>query len=208
MTFFDAFYFMSYTASTIGFGELPNPFTAAQRLWVTISIYLTVIGWAYAIGSLLSLLQDRADEPVHQGAGAPGAGAVQIGRTGHRLAYARPGVPVTVRPMPVDRPAAARGALAGAVAATVWAVQQPLDKRLFGVDYDDRDVLGLAVTRGRAARPLGWVLHAANGALQGRLVSTTVLAGPPLGKRVGCGTDAAWSIGIMAVGPEMPLGAP
>ncbi|MCW0215456.1 MAG: potassium channel family protein [Pseudonocardia sp.] len=60
MTFFDAFYFMSYTASTIGFGELPNPFTASQRLWVTVSIYLTVVGWAYAIGSLLALLQDRA----------------------------------------------------------------------------------------------------------------------------------------------------
>ena len=29
-------------------------------MWVTISIYLTVIGWAYAIGSLLSLIQDRA----------------------------------------------------------------------------------------------------------------------------------------------------
>ena len=29
-------------------------------MWVTISIYLTVIGWAYAIGSLLTLLQDRA----------------------------------------------------------------------------------------------------------------------------------------------------
>ncbi|MEN3298195.1 NAD-binding protein [Pseudonocardia sp.] len=60
MTFFDAFYFMSYTASTIGFGELPNAFTAGQRLWVTATIYLTVIGWAYAIGSLLALLQDRA----------------------------------------------------------------------------------------------------------------------------------------------------
>jgi voltage-gated potassium channel len=60
MSFFDAFYFMSYTASTIGFGELPEPFTAAQRLWVTAAIYLTVIGWAYAIGSLLALLQDRA----------------------------------------------------------------------------------------------------------------------------------------------------
>jgi voltage-gated potassium channel len=57
---FDAFYFMSYTASTIGFGELPYPFTPAQRLWVTLSIYLTVIGWAYAIGSLLALFQDRA----------------------------------------------------------------------------------------------------------------------------------------------------
>jgi Trk K+ transport system NAD-binding subunit len=60
MGFFDAFYFMSYTASTIGFGELPDPFTYSQRMWVTISIYLTVIGWAYAIGSLLALLQDRA----------------------------------------------------------------------------------------------------------------------------------------------------
>ena len=60
MGFFDAFYFMSYTASTIGFGELPYPFTQEQRLWVTISIYLTVIGWAYAIGSLLALFQSRA----------------------------------------------------------------------------------------------------------------------------------------------------
>ena len=60
MGFFDAFYFMSYTASTIGFGEIPYPFTPHQRMWVTVSIYLTVIGWAYAIGSLLALLQDRA----------------------------------------------------------------------------------------------------------------------------------------------------
>lgn len=60
MSFFDAFYVMSYTASTIGFGEIPYPFTYGQRLWVTIAIYLTVIGWAYAIGSLLALLQDRA----------------------------------------------------------------------------------------------------------------------------------------------------
>ncbi|GAA4696949.1 hypothetical protein GCM10023215_38840 [Pseudonocardia yuanmonensis] len=60
MSVFDAFYFMSYTASTIGFGEIPHAFTPAQRLWVTATIYLTVIGWAYAIGTLLALLQDRA----------------------------------------------------------------------------------------------------------------------------------------------------
>ncbi len=60
MGFFDAIYVMSYTATTIGFGEIPYPFTYNQRMWVTISIYLTVIGWAYAIGSLLALLQDRA----------------------------------------------------------------------------------------------------------------------------------------------------
>jgi voltage-gated potassium channel len=60
MGIFDAFYVMSYTATTIGFGEIPYEFTPNQRMWVTISIYLTVIGWAYAIGSLLALLQDRA----------------------------------------------------------------------------------------------------------------------------------------------------
>src|SRR3954470_2155776 len=60
MGFFDAFYVMSYTATTIGFGEIPFPFTYNQRMWVTISIYLTVIGWAYAIGSLLALLNDRS----------------------------------------------------------------------------------------------------------------------------------------------------
>ena len=60
MSFFHAFYFMSYTATTIGFGEIPYAFTDAQRLWVTFCIYLTVIGWAYAIGTLLALLQDRA----------------------------------------------------------------------------------------------------------------------------------------------------
>ena len=59
ISLFESFYFMSYTATTIGFGELPWPFTPAQRLWVTFSIYLSVIGWAYAIGSLLTLLQDR-----------------------------------------------------------------------------------------------------------------------------------------------------
>jgi voltage-gated potassium channel len=60
MGFFDAFYFMSYTASTIGFGELPYAFTYGQRMWATFSIYLTVVGWAYAIGSLLALVQDRS----------------------------------------------------------------------------------------------------------------------------------------------------
>jgi voltage-gated potassium channel len=60
MGFFDAFYVMSYTATTIGFGELPYPFTDNQRMWIIVCIYLTVIGWAYAVGSLLALLQDRS----------------------------------------------------------------------------------------------------------------------------------------------------
>lgn len=60
MTLFDSFYVISYTATTIGFGELPFPFTIAQRLWLTVSIYLSVVGWAYAIGSVLTMLGDSA----------------------------------------------------------------------------------------------------------------------------------------------------
>ncbi|MFT4087884.1 MAG: NAD-binding protein [Gordonia sp. (in: high G+C Gram-positive bacteria)] len=59
LTFFDAFYVMSYTATTIGFGETPWPFTVAQQVWVVVVIYLSVVSWAYAIGTLLSLFQDR-----------------------------------------------------------------------------------------------------------------------------------------------------
>jgi len=59
LTFFDAFYFISYTASTIGFGETPYEFTYNQRFWVLICIYLTVIGWFYAIGTLVSVLSDK-----------------------------------------------------------------------------------------------------------------------------------------------------
>jgi Trk K+ transport system NAD-binding subunit len=60
MGFFHAFYFVSYTASTIGFGEIPNAFTDAQRLWTTAVIFLSVFGWAYAVTSVLALRSDRA----------------------------------------------------------------------------------------------------------------------------------------------------
>jgi Trk K+ transport system NAD-binding subunit len=59
MDFFHAFYFVSYMASTIGFGELPYPFTAAQRLWVSLSIFFTVVVWLYSIGTVLALLKDE-----------------------------------------------------------------------------------------------------------------------------------------------------
>lgn len=60
MTALDAFYVMSYTATTIGFGELPHPFTPAQRLWVIGAIFASVTCWAYSVGALLSLVQDAA----------------------------------------------------------------------------------------------------------------------------------------------------
>jgi hypothetical protein len=54
-----------------------------------------------------------------------------------------------------------RAAVAGAVAAVVWGLQEPLDRRIFGCDYSD--VLFL----GRGRRSLGFAVHAANGALFG-----------------------------------------
>jgi hypothetical protein len=61
----------------------------------------------------------------------------------------------------------ARGALAGAMAAGAWAAQQPLDRRLFGVRYDDTELLGKLVTRGRAWPVVGGALHLLNGAAFG-----------------------------------------
>jgi hypothetical protein len=69
--------------------------------------------------------------------------------------------------MAFDRARTARGALAGAVAAGVWAAQQPLDMKVFGVRYDDTELLGKAVTRGRAWPIVGLAMHLANGALFG-----------------------------------------
>ncbi len=60
MDFFHAFYFVSFMSTTIGFGEIPYEFTDAQRLWVTFSLYASVVVWFYAIGNLLSLVQDKA----------------------------------------------------------------------------------------------------------------------------------------------------
>jgi hypothetical protein len=59
------------------------------------------------------------------------------------------------------------GAMAGAVAAAVWAAQQPLDKRVFGSDYDDVEILGKLVTRGPGWQAAGVAMHLANGAMFG-----------------------------------------
>ena len=60
MSFFHAFYFVSYMGTTIGFGEIPYPFTDGQRIWVVLCIYATVVAWIYAIGTVLSLVQDKS----------------------------------------------------------------------------------------------------------------------------------------------------
>jgi hypothetical protein len=69
----------------------------------------------------------------------------------------------------IDRTRTLRGAVSGAVAATVWALEQPLDKLVFGGGYDDVEWLGKAVTRGDAWYPVGLALHISNGAVFGSL---------------------------------------
>jgi hypothetical protein len=55
----------------------------------------------------------------------------------------------------------------GAAAATIWALQEPLDQRAFRCDYSDVAVLGKALTGGRHWRVIGLAAHAANGAVFG-----------------------------------------
>lgn len=60
MDFLNAFYFVSSMATTTGFGEIPHTFTTAQRLWVTLTIYTTVVVWFYSIGRMIGIVQDQA----------------------------------------------------------------------------------------------------------------------------------------------------
>jgi hypothetical protein len=59
-----------------------------------------------------------------------------------------------------------RGAAAGAVAAGVWAAQEPIDMRAFGVPYSDPKLLAKPFG---GSRVLGVPLHLANGATFGAL---------------------------------------
>ena len=74
------------------------------------------------------------------------------------------------------------GALAGAVAAGVWAAQQPLDKRAFGTGNDDTQLLGKLVTTGPAWPAVGTAMHVANGAVFGAIYSVArpFIPAPPI----------------------------
>ncbi|HUE25714.1 MAG TPA: hypothetical protein VMP89_02995 [Solirubrobacteraceae bacterium] len=81
----------------------------------------------------------------------------------------------------VDRTRTLRGAVCGACAAAVWALEQPLDKLLFESGYDDVEVLGKAATSGDGWYPAGVALHLTNGALFGAVYANVapVLPLPP-----------------------------
>ena len=58
MDLFHSFYFFTYTATTTGFGEIPYEFSDEQRLWAILCVYMGVVAWLYAIGSIFRLVQN------------------------------------------------------------------------------------------------------------------------------------------------------
>jgi len=59
MSFLDAAYFMAILQTTIGFGEIPYSFTAAQRMLVFWLLLPNVVAWLYSVGTLLGLILDK-----------------------------------------------------------------------------------------------------------------------------------------------------
>ena len=56
-----------------------------------------------------------------------------------------------------------RSAAAGAVAASAWALQEPIDQRVFRYPYSDVALLGKFVIRGRGWWRTGFAIHVGNG---------------------------------------------
>jgi hypothetical protein len=69
----------------------------------------------------------------------------------------------------VHRTRTLRGAVSGAIAAALWALEQPIDKALFESSYDDVEVLGRALVAGDGWYPAGLAWHMGNGALFGAI---------------------------------------
>ena len=88
------------------------------------------------------------------------------------------------------------GAAAGAVAATVWALQEPLDQRAFGVDYSDAELLAKPFGR---SRRFGMVMHNLNGAAFGAVyaLASPRVPGPGAAKGAAAGMTehlATWPL--------------
>lgn len=103
----------------------------------------------------------------------------------------------------LDRTRTLRGAVCGAIAAAVWALQQPLDKLAFSSRYDDLELLGKGLTTGEGWYPLGFAIHMGNGAAFGAIYANLAPAIPfPAALR---GPVAAlaehlttWPLGVMS----------
>jgi hypothetical protein len=91
-------------------------------------------------------------------------------------------------------------AAAGAVAATVWSVLEPVDQRIFRSDYSDVAVLGKAVTRSPAWLPTGLALHAVNGAIFGLAYDAVRRRLPYDGRKVALGMALVEHLALFPLG--------
>jgi voltage-gated potassium channel len=66
LSFFDAFYIVSYTSTTIGFGESPYPWNENQKMFMLVFIYSSVICWIWAINSIITILRDKEISKVRE----------------------------------------------------------------------------------------------------------------------------------------------
>lgn len=66
LSFFDAFYIVSYTSTTIGFGESPFPWNDNQKMFMLLFIYSSVICWIWAINSIITILRDKEISKVRE----------------------------------------------------------------------------------------------------------------------------------------------
>jgi hypothetical protein len=102
----------------------------------------------------------------------------------------------------IDATRTLRGAVCGAVGAAVWALQQPLDKLVFGHPYDDVELLGKAVTTGEGWQAIGFALHMGNGAVFGAAYANLApaLPIPPVLRGPAAGLTehlASWPLGAL-----------
>jgi hypothetical protein len=93
-----------------------------------------------------------------------------------------------------------KAATAGAFAAIVWGLLEPLDQRLFRWDYSDVAVLGKALTRGPGWRPLGFALHALNGAVFGLVYDEARRRLPVEPRRLAVGMALAEHLALFPLG--------
>jgi hypothetical protein len=105
----------------------------------------------------------------------------------------------------------ANGAIAGGIAAALWAAVEQADRHAFGVEYSDVELLGKFVTRDELWPAAGLAIHVANGALFGAAYAQAkpFLPGPPAARGVAAGLAenfATWPL-TRFVGRVHPAGS-
>ena len=58
LSFFDAFFIVIYTSTTVGFGETPYAWTNYQKFWMAFCTIATVTSWLVSVGRIISIMQD------------------------------------------------------------------------------------------------------------------------------------------------------